>query len=113
MENYIYINDYSKNGKIALSLNIFRSLVDDALNNIEGISRNKKIQRKGQEALLPYPFDVSIRNSIVHILIRIDIYKGNNIQTVTSRIQNEINKVFVDCVEQIPFNVQVKVESFI
>lgn len=113
MENYIYINDYSKKGKIALSLSIFKSLVDDALNNIEGISRSKKINKKGQEALLPYPFSVSIHKGIVHILIKIDIYKGNNIQNVTTRIQNEISKVFVDSVEQIPFNVQVKVESII
>ena len=38
MADYIYIDNYAKKGKIGISLNIFDSLVTNALSNVEGIA---------------------------------------------------------------------------
>ena len=38
MADYIYIDNYAKKGKIAISQSVFDSLVGAALNNVKGIS---------------------------------------------------------------------------
>ncbi|HNX15784.1 MAG TPA: hypothetical protein PKO28_00185 [Bacilli bacterium] len=112
MADYIYINDYLKRGKLAISYRTFNRLAAEAIGRIPGINISKK--NKGYSLFrLNTPVNTTIRGGIVHVSIAVDVVKGTNIQEVSRLIQDEINNVFMISTEQIPFDVQVRVVSII
>ena len=113
MADYILINNYSKRGELGISANVIETVVADALLKVPGIAVSKKSMKKKHKARLSSPVKVDIHKGIVHIEISIDVVKGNDLQTISSRIQEEINNALTASIEQVPFNVQVKVESLI
>ena len=113
MADYIYIDNYAKKGKIAISQSVFDSLVSTALNNVEGISLSSAHMKKDQKIRLNRPVQTTIRHGIVHVWVAVDVVKGTNLQVVTRNIQEEIANVFLMATEQVPFDVQVKVISII
>ena len=113
MADYIYIDNYAKKGKIGISLNIFDSLVTNALSNVQGIALSNAHMKKNQNVRLNRPVQTTIRHGIVHVWVAVDVAKGTNVQEVTSNIQEEITNAFLIATEQIPFDVQVKVISII
>ena len=54
-----------------------------------------------------------IHKDIVYVLIYIDVAKGKNIQDVVSEIQKEVYNSLFLITEQVPVNVQVRVQSII
>ena len=113
MADYVYIDNYAKKGKIAISQSVFDSLVSTALNNVEGISLSSAHMKKDQKIRLNRPVQTTIRHGIVHVWVAVDVVKGTNLQVVTRNIQEEIANVFLMATEQVPFDVQVKVISII
>ena len=113
MADYIYIDNYAKKGKIGISLNVFDSIVTNALSNVSGISLSNAHMKKNQKIRLNRPVQTTIKHDIVHVWVAIDVIKGTNIQDVTREIQDEIANAFLIATEQIPFDVQVKVISII
>ena len=113
MADYIYIDNFSKKGKIFISLNIFDSLVANALSNVPGISMSSAHMKKNQKIRLNRPVQTTIKHGIVHVWVAVDVTKGTNLQDVTKNIQDEITNSFLMATEQIPFDVQVKVISII
>ena len=113
MADYIYIENYSKKGKIAISQSVFDSLVMNALNNVSGISLSSAHMKKNQKIRLNRPVQTTIRHGIVHVWVAVDVVKGTNLQDVTKDIQDEITNTFLIATEQVPFDVQVKVISII
>lgn len=113
MADYVYIDNYAKKGKIAISQSVFDSLVSTALNNVEGISLSSAHVKKDQKIRLNRPVQTTIRHGIVHVWVAVDVVKGTNLQVVTRNIQEEIANVFLMATEQVPFDVQVKVISII
>ena len=113
MADYIYIENYSKKGKIAISQSVFDSLVMNALNNVSGISLSSAHMKKNQKIRLNRPVQTTIRHGIVHVCVAVDVVKGTNLQDVTKDIQDEITNTFLIATEQVPFDVQVKVISII
>ena len=59
------------------------------------------------------PVRIDIRHDIVHVRISIDVAKGNDLQKVINRIQKDVVNNLLVLTEQVPFDVQVKVESII
>ena len=113
MADYIYIDNYAKKGKIAISQTVFDTLAATALSNIPGISLSSAHMKKDQKIHLNRPVQTSIRHGIVHVWVAVDVVKGTNLQVVTRDIQEEIANVFLMATEQVPFDVQVKVISII
>ncbi|NLV28765.1 MAG: hypothetical protein GXY57_01190 [Erysipelotrichaceae bacterium] len=117
MADYIYIDDYLKRGKLAISYRTFNRLAAEAIERLPGINVTSK-KTKGLPALaslfrLNTPIKTTIRKGIVHISVSVDVVKGSNIQNVSRLIQDEINNIFMISSEQIPFDVQVRVVSII
>ena len=80
MADYIYIDNYSKKGKIGISLNVFDSLVTNALMNVKGIALSNAHMKKNQKIRLNRPVQTTIRHGIVHvwwqwISVKAPIYK--------------------------------------
>ena len=113
MADYIYIDNYSKKGKIGISLNVFDQLVTNALTNVKGISLSNAHMKRNQKIRLNRPVQTTIIRGIVHVWVAVDVAKGTNLQEVTKAIQDEIANVFLISTEQVPFDVQVKVISII
>ena len=113
MADYVYIDNYTNKGKIAISLNVFDTLVTNALNNVSGISMSSAHMKKNQKIRLNRPVQTTIRRGIVHVWVAVDVAKGTNLQDVTHEIQDEITNAFLMATEQVPFDVQVKVISII
>ena len=113
MADYVYIENYSKKGKIAISNSVFDALVSNALNNVAGISKSSSHLKKNQKIRLNRPVQTTIRRGIVHVWVAVDVAKGTNLQDVTRNIQDEITNAFLVATEQVPFDVQVKVISII
>lgn len=113
MAEYIYINDFSKRGKIAISYHVFDSLVNEALSRVSGITKSSKMLKKDQRFRLNRPILTTIHRGIVHVLVTVDVAKGNNLQKITSNIQQEVNNTLLLATETVPFNVQVRVEKIV
>ena len=113
MADYVYIDNYSNKGKIAISLNVFDALVTNALNNVSGISMSSAHMKRNQKIRLNRPVQTTIRHGIVHVWVAVDVTKGTNLQDVTRNIQEEITNAFLMTTEQVPFDVAVKVISII
>ena len=113
MADYIYIDNYSKKGKIGISLNVFDDLVTSALGNVKGIALSNAHMKKNQQIRLNRPVQTTIRHGIVHVWVAVDVAKGTNLQDATRDIQDEIANAFLIATEQVPFDVQVKVISII
>ena len=113
MADYIYIDNYAKKGKIAISQHVFDSLVYSALANVSGIALSSAHMKKNQMIRLNRPVQTTIIRGIVHVWVAVDVVKGTNLQEVTKTIQDEITNAFLVSTEQVPFDVQVKVISII
>ena len=113
MANYVYLDDYSKRGKLGISYRVFDELVTSCLMNIKGISKSAKHLKRNQFIPLNRPVQTYIIKDIVHIFIYIDVAKGSDIRKLTEQIQEEVYNSLLIITEQVPINVQIKVESII
>lgn len=113
MADYVYLDDYSKRGKLGIHRHVFDQLVTSTLYNVKGIAKSQKHLKKNQFMILNRPVQTYVVRDIVHIWIYIDVAKGKNIQEVVSEIQKEVYNSLLLITEQVPVNVQVKVESII
>ena len=113
MAEYIYIDDLSNKGKLGISWRVYDFLVNDALGRVKGISKSSKMMKRNQNFRLNRPVQIMIHRGIVNVIVAVDVAKGNNLQTIVSNIQEEVNNTLLVATEQVPFNVQVKVESII
>ena len=113
MADYVYLDDYSKKGELGISYRVFDQLVTSALLNVKGITKSQKQIKKNQFIRLNRPVQTYIRRDIVHILIYIDVAKGRDIHEVVEDIQREVHNSLLLTTEQVPVNIEVKVESII
>ncbi|MCR5505482.1 MAG: Asp23/Gls24 family envelope stress response protein [Bacilli bacterium] len=113
MAEYIYIDDMSNRGKLAIHYRVFDNLVNEALSRIKGISKSSKMLKKNQKFRLNRPVQTSIHRGIVHVLVSVDVSKGNSLQDVVSNIQEEVNNTLLLTTETVPFDVQVRVETIV
>ncbi|MGM9873604.1 MAG: hypothetical protein ACI31G_01620 [Bacilli bacterium] len=111
MAKYIYINNLSKKGKLGISQSIFDSLVSSTLDRLE--IKKASYNGRGNKVRLNKQIRTTIHKGIVHVWVAVDVPKKENIQTISKRIQDEIAVSFLACTDQVPFDVQVKVESLI
>ena len=113
MAEYVYLDNYSKKGKLGISYHVFDQLVTSSLMNVKGIAKSQKHLKKNQKFRLNRPVQTHIRHDIVHVSVFVDVTSDTSIQAVVSSIQEEVYNSLLMITEQVPVNVQVKVESII
>ena len=113
MADYIYLDNYSKKGEIGIHRHVFDQLVTSCLTKVKGIAKSQKLLKRNQFIILNRAVQTYIVRGIVHIWIYIDVTKGSDIQKIVSDIQKEVYNSLMLITEQIPVNVQIKVESII
>lgn len=113
MADYVYLEKNSKNGKLGIHRHVFDQLVTSSLTRVKGIAKSQKYIKKSQFIILNRPVQTYVVNDIVHIWIFIDIVKGKNVQNIVREIQDEVYNSLLLITEQVPVNVQVKIESII
>lgn len=113
MAEYIYIDDMSNRGTLAINYRVFDNLVNEALSRVKGIAKSSKLLKKNQKFRLNRPVRTSIHRGIVHVLVTVDVNKGTDIQKVISEIQEEVNNTLLLTAETVPFDVQVRVETIL
>ena len=113
MANYVYLDNYSKKGKLGISYRVFDELVTSSLLNVKGITKSQKQMKKNQFIRLNRPVQTYINKDVVHVIIFVDLAKGKDIQETVSLIQEEVYNSLMMVTEQVPINIQVNVESII
>lgn len=113
MANFVYLDNYSKKGKLGIHRRVFDQLVTMSLTKVKGIAKSGKLMKKNQFIIMNRPVQTYIVKDIVHVWIYIDVVKGTNIQMVVNQIQDEVYNSLLLITEQVPVNVQIKVESII
>lgn len=113
MADYVYLDNYHNNGKLGISYRVFDQLVTSSLLKVKGIAKSQKLLKKNQFFRLNRAIQTRIYRDIVHISIYVDIAKGSNIQKVVGDIQDEVYNSLLLITEQVPVNIQVKVETII
>ncbi len=113
MANYVYLDNYSKKGKLGISYRVFDELVTSSLLNVKGITKSQKQMKKNQFIRLNRPVQTYINKDVVHVIIFVDLAKGKGIQETVSLIQEEVYNSLMMVTEQVPINIQVNVESII
>ena len=113
MAEYIYIDDFAKKGKIGIFSRVFDRIVTNTIEKIPGISLSSEMKKRNQKFRLNRPVRTYIHRGIAHIHITIDIKKSDDIHTLTKLIQEEVSSALLLTTDQVPFDLQVKVNSFL
>ena len=113
MAKYVYLDNYSNKGKLGISSHAFDVLVEKAIHQVDGCSPSNKKLPASYKFRLKQAVRTVIRGGIVHVSVFVDIHKGQSIQKITRKIEDEINTTLLTSAETIPFDVQVRVESIV
>ena len=113
MADFIFIDNLSQSGKMAISYHVFDQLVTHALEQLPDVSMSQKKLKKNQRIRLNRPVQTTIHHGIAHVWVSVDLKEGTNIQEASQLIQQKVIDTFLISADQVPFDVQVKVESFV
>ena len=113
MAGYIYFDVNGKTGKRAISSHVFDQLVTVALSNLKDVSMSSKQMKRNQKIRLNRPVQTTIKHGIAHIKVSVDIKKNLTVHQTCLLIQEEISHALMTSAEQVPFDVQVKVDQII
>ncbi len=105
MEKYIYISNDKSKGRLAISLKVLDTLADYAVQQFPDVVSTKK------KLILSKPVKTTIRRGIVHVQVVVDAKKGINLHETSLKLQEAIRDIFLQTVESIPFDIQVRFES--
>ncbi|HKM10881.1 MAG: Asp23/Gls24 family envelope stress response protein [Bacilli bacterium] len=108
MAEYVYIQNYTRNGQMGISHVVFDQIAAIATNSVLGatVARSKK-----GLFLLHKPIACQIRNGLVDVKISVIIEKSANVQEVCLKIQEEVASALTMMTELIPFKIIVEVDG--
>lgn len=114
MSDYVYISNYQKNGRLAISRRVFEELSNEAVARVSEASLAKKGSGKSKVEKLYFklyrPVVVTFhKNGQVEVKVSITIKKGANAEATCLRVQEEIAASLLAYTESIPFNVNIKI----
>jgi uncharacterized alkaline shock family protein YloU len=107
MAQYVYINNYSKLGTMAISHFVFYQIAEHATNKIRGA----KVKASSSRFNMFRPIQVSIHKGLVTVGVTVSLSKQVNLQYVTEKIQEEIASALSLYTEMVPFRIDVKVAN--
>ena len=111
MADYVFIQNYSKNGKMGISHIVFDEIATIASDKVEGVavSTGKKNSKKQRAFFLHHPVTCDIKNGIVDVNVAVVINSMANVNQVCLKIQEEVANAITSMTELVPFNINVKV----
>ena len=113
MADYSYINNYTKNGSLAISRRVFETIAVIATNKING-AEVSKANKKSKDFNLYNPISVNIeKDGKVNIKIEVSLKKGTDVHKICMQIQERIAQHMELMCEIVPFNIITKVVSII
>ena len=112
MAEYVYIQDYSKKGKLGISKTCFEQIISLSTNKIQGVQTADNQNNKFVFSFHK-PISCEIVNGKVQINVQVKIKQGNNIEKICTNIQEQIAEDITTMVELVPLSIKVKVVSII
>lgn len=103
MADYIYIDNLTNNGKLAISRLAIDSIASFAVSLLPGISKSASRLKKNQNYALNRPVRTSIHNGVAHIHLALDVRKELNLTAVKKDVSNAIKAVLNAFTEQVPY----------
>ncbi|HMM00642.1 MAG: Asp23/Gls24 family envelope stress response protein [Bacilli bacterium] len=109
MAQYVYIQNYTRNGLMGISHVVFDQIAEIATNNVAGAKVREPIKTVFS---LHKPIQCSIRNGLVDVKIYVNIDRNVvNVSEVATRIQEEVANALTSMTELIPFKINVEISS--
>ena len=107
MAQYVYINNYTKNGDLAISYHVFYQIAEHAANKV----KDAEVKSKANPFQIFKPISISIKKGLVTVQLSVNIKRTANITQVSLAIQEEIANSLSAYTEMIPFKIDVKVAN--
>jgi uncharacterized alkaline shock family protein YloU len=109
MAQYVFINNYTKNGDLAISHHVFYQIAEEATNKIQGV----EVKSKKSAFQLFKPISIGIKKGLVTVQVSVHVDKTVNINQVCLKIQEEVASALSAYTEMVPFKIDVKVANLI
>lgn len=109
MAQYVFIQNYTRNGTMGISHNVFDQIAEIATNAVEGATVSS--QKKLGTFSLHKPITCSIRNGLVDVKIYVIIAARVNVKEVCLKIQENVANSLSMMTELIPFKILVEVAA--
>lgn len=107
MVDYAYIQNYSKAGKLGISVNVYEQIVTEVTNRIAGASTSKK--KDNSPFRVHKPVQCKVVNGKVEAKIEVVINHDNNVDQVCQSIQEQVAEALQEMCEMVPFSIKIKV----
>ena len=110
MAEYVYIENYSKNGKMGISHVVFDQIASISAQRVKGVSirKNSKVEKAFK---LNHPIECQIKNGVVNDNIDVIISHGHNVNEICLLIQEEVSSALSSLTELVPININVRVKG--
>ena len=110
MAEFVYIQDYSKAGKLGINRQVFEKICSVVTNRISGVS-TKENKKKNQNPLFTFdkPVHCDVINNKVIVQIQVIVRQGVNVDEICTLIQQEVADALTTMVETVPFSIKIKV----
>lgn len=105
MAEYVYVQNYNKQGMMGISYQVFDQITEIATNKINGATVSKKKTRFS----LSRPVKCSIKNGTVTVSISLIVSPEFNVEEVAREVQENVATSLKEMTELIPFNISVEV----
>ncbi|MDD6302772.1 MAG: Asp23/Gls24 family envelope stress response protein [Bacillales bacterium] len=106
MAEYAYIQNYSKQGKLGISLKAYEQIVTYVTNKIAGAATKKDIKSPFR---FHKPVHCEMQNNQVHVSIQVIITRGHNVDELCNNIQIQVAEALEQMCEVVPFQIKIKV----
>ena len=109
MAEYVFIQNYTKRGKLGISRVCFERIVQTIVNRMQGV---KVLPNSNKYVFMFHkPVHCDIVNDKVQITIQVKISAGQKVNEICEKIQQEIAEELTTMTELVPFSIKVKVAN--
>lgn len=109
MAEFVFIQDYSKVGKLGISRKCFEKICSVVTNRISGVSTKEEKKNKNPLFTFDKPVHCDIINNKVIVQIQVIVRQGVNVDEICTLIQQEVADALTTMVETVPFSIKIKV----
>ena len=112
MGKYVYIDKDSKKGAFAIGVGVFDLLAKEAITRVPGIVTDP-VESRHRHKLQFNNSEVEIHHGVVYVEVKVNAFSTTNLEKLKAQLTEEINTSFMMWAEQVPVEVNIKVENII
>ncbi|MGI6644293.1 MAG: hypothetical protein ACOX28_00785 [Bacilli bacterium] len=109
MAEFVYIQNYTRNGNMGISHLVFNQIAAIATNEIKGAN---VLQKEKDPFKLHKPITCDIRNGLVTVKIYVTLSKKSDEERLVVEIKENVAQALAMLTEMIPFKIDVIVAGF-